>query len=68
MPTSICPFVSLNLSSDVTGVIRYKHGFSTAPDDDLLPVVSYYWGLGLNDKKIVEHALHHFDKSVYGLR
>ncbi len=39
-----------------------------AADEELLPVVSYYWGLGLNDKQIVEHALDHFDQSVYGLR
>ena len=43
-------------------------GFLIAPDEDLLPIVSYYWGLGLNDNKIVEHVLDHFDQSVYGLR
>jgi len=65
MPTSICPFVSLNLSS---GVIRNENSFLIAPDEDLFSVVSYYWGLGINDKNIVEHALDHFDQPLYGLR
>ncbi len=38
-------------------IIRAEILSLIAPDEDLLPVISYYLGLGLNDKKIVEHAL-----------
>jgi hypothetical protein len=56
--------------STLSGVIRNKNIFLMAPYEDLHPVVSYYyyWGLGLDDKKLVDHALDHFDQSVYGLR
>ncbi|KAF8814863.1 hypothetical protein BYT27DRAFT_7219729 [Phlegmacium glaucopus] len=46
---------------------RSNQHLSLPPDDELFPVVLYYWGLGLNDKKIVEHALDHFDRSLCGL-
>ena len=39
-----------------------------APEDDLLPVVKYYWSLGLSDEKIAEHSRDHFDLSTYGIR
>jgi hypothetical protein len=50
------------------GVVSRVEFVLIAADEELLPVVSYYWGLGLNDKKIVEHMLDHFDQSLYGLR
>jgi hypothetical protein len=40
----------------------------TAPEEDLKPVVSYYWTLGMNDKEIACQTLDHFNKAEYGLR
>ncbi|KAL0960439.1 hypothetical protein HGRIS_005482 [Hohenbuehelia grisea] len=37
------------------------------PEEDLKPVIEYYWHLGLNDKKVAEHALDHFDCTKFGL-
>ena len=42
--------------------------FSIASDEDLFPVVLYYWHLGLSDEKIVEHARDHFDSATFGFR
>ena len=35
-----------------------------APDDELYPVVLYYWTLGLSNKEIVKHAIDHFDQEI----
>jgi hypothetical protein len=32
---------------------------STAPEEDLKPIVSYYWTLGMNDKSIAIHQSAH---------
>ncbi|KAI9452828.1 hypothetical protein F5148DRAFT_1330590 [Russula earlei] len=40
--------------------------FSLAPDEDLHPLVEYYWRLGFSDQSVVAHVLDHFDKSQYG--
>ncbi|KAI9445613.1 hypothetical protein F5148DRAFT_1254841, partial [Russula earlei] len=36
------------------------------PDEDLHPLVEYYWHLGFSDQSVVAHVLDHFDKSQYG--
>ncbi|KAL4269040.1 hypothetical protein AB1N83_001842 [Pleurotus pulmonarius] len=36
-------------------------------EDDLWPIVKYYWSLGFNDKDIAQHSIDHFDQSEYGL-
>ncbi|KAJ7668100.1 hypothetical protein B0H17DRAFT_1210072 [Mycena rosella] len=38
------------------------------PDEDLQPLISYYWHLGLTDQQVTDHCMDHFDKTVYGLR
>lgn len=38
------------------------------PKEDLQRLVKYYWILGMNEKKIVDHVLDHFDRSKYGFR
>ena len=42
--------------------------FRLAPEHELQSVLKYYYCLGLNDKKIAEQCLDHFDKTQYGLR
>ncbi|KAJ7699615.1 hypothetical protein B0H17DRAFT_926367, partial [Mycena rosella] len=37
------------------------------PDEDLQPLISYYWHLGLTDQQVTDHCMDHFDKTVYGL-
>ncbi|KAI9437413.1 hypothetical protein F5148DRAFT_1262673 [Russula earlei] len=37
-----------------------------SPDEDLHPLVEYYWHLGFSDQSVVAHVLDHFDKSQYG--
>lgn len=39
-----------------------------AAEEDLWPIIKYYWSLGFNDKDIAHHAIDHFDQSEYGLR
>ena len=51
-----------------SGYKSVEKNTSLAPSEDLYPIVYYYWGLGLNDKEIVEHALDHFDRALFGLR
>ncbi|KAF8801735.1 hypothetical protein BYT27DRAFT_7215853 [Phlegmacium glaucopus] len=38
------------------------------PPDGLFPIVCTIGALGLNNRKVVEHALDHFDHLLYGLR
>ena len=42
--------------------------FSIASDEDLFPVVLYYWCLGLSDEKIIEHTPDHFNGATFGFR
>ncbi|KAI0054561.1 hypothetical protein BV25DRAFT_1922583 [Artomyces pyxidatus] len=37
------------------------------PEDELRPHLEHYYHLGLNDEKIANYCLEHFDKDVYGL-
>ncbi|KAJ7265657.1 hypothetical protein C8J57DRAFT_1620708 [Mycena rebaudengoi] len=39
----------------------------TPPDEDLLPLIRYYWILGLTDQGITDHCMHHFDSKQFGL-
>ncbi|KAJ7357893.1 hypothetical protein DFH08DRAFT_911633 [Mycena albidolilacea] len=36
-------------------------------EEDLIPLVEYYWHLGFNDPNIATHSLEHFDRSKFGL-
>ncbi|KAJ7836771.1 hypothetical protein B0H14DRAFT_2589512 [Mycena olivaceomarginata] len=36
-------------------------------EEDLIPLVEYYWHLGFNDPNIATHSLDHFDRSKFGL-
>ncbi|KAJ7303717.1 hypothetical protein DFH08DRAFT_918758 [Mycena albidolilacea] len=35
-------------------------------EEDLIPLVEYYWHLGFNDPNIATHSLDHFDRSKFG--
>lgn len=38
------------------------------PKEEFHYWIKYYWTLGMNEKKIVDHVLDHFDRSKYGFR
>lgn len=40
----------------------------TAPNDELRPVLTFYFDLGMNDKDIAHSVMDHFDPACYGLR
>ncbi|KAH9011327.1 hypothetical protein EDB84DRAFT_1279188 [Lactarius hengduanensis] len=40
----------------------------TAPDDQLRPVLTLYFDLGMSDKSIASSVMDHFDPTSYGLR
>ncbi|KAK6991985.1 hypothetical protein R3P38DRAFT_3409105 [Favolaschia claudopus] len=44
-------------------------GGSNCPTDEeeLIPLVEYYWKLGFNDPDIASHCLDHFERGQYGL-
>jgi hypothetical protein len=39
-----------------------------APEEALRDLLTFYYSLGLNDKKIATECLTHFDNEIYGLR
>ncbi|KAJ7719745.1 hypothetical protein B0H16DRAFT_1336478, partial [Mycena metata] len=39
-----------------------------ADEEDLIPIVEYYWKLGFNDPDIAAHSLDHFERGLFGLR
>ncbi len=42
--------------------------WSLAPDEELRPLVEYYWSLGLNGKDIVSQVCDEIDLEQYGFR
>ncbi|KAJ7718872.1 hypothetical protein DFH07DRAFT_872378 [Mycena maculata] len=40
---------------------------TTADEEDLRPLIEYYWRLGFNDPMIATHCLDHFNRTSYGL-
>ena len=38
------------------------------PEAELQEILTFYYSLGLNDNKIAEQCLDHFDREIYGLR
>jgi hypothetical protein len=39
-----------------------------ADEEDLVPLIEYYWHLGFNDPDIATHCLDHFERGKFGLR
>ena len=49
-------------------IISHKSLPLLAPEDELRELLTFYFTLGLNDKKIVEECLKHYDGDNFGLR
>ncbi|KAJ7835611.1 hypothetical protein B0H13DRAFT_1913518 [Mycena leptocephala] len=44
-----------------------QYSLVVADEEDLIPLVEYYWKLGFNDPDIATHSLDHFDRGQFGL-
>ena len=40
----------------------------TAPNDQLRPLLTHYFNLGMNDKEVAKSVMDHFDRACYGFR
>jgi hypothetical protein len=49
-------------------VIHVLTDFSLAPEEQLRAILTFYYSLGLNDKKVALECIRHFPQEEFGLR
>ncbi|KAJ7084177.1 hypothetical protein C8R43DRAFT_1051851 [Mycena crocata] len=59
--------LTLDAGKPVKKAKRSNQHLPCPDEEDLIPLVEYYWKLGFDDPEIASHSLDHFDRSLLGL-